>query len=317
MIFAIESEGWLAERMSWINDVYGQKAVAPLDWRKVLPRKIYAELERVECSQPWFEVYKIKPDVYAFYEPGQFEEVLSYLVLGKENAALIDTGCGIGNMKRLAEEFTKLPIKVVNTHSHYDHVAQNYLFTDTAMFDAPNARQTSKIGYSMTEMSRLLAEGMLSKPLPKELDVENYHVPPFTVTRWLKNGDTIDLGDKTLEVIHTPGHSPDSICLLDRTAGLFWTGDTFYPGPIYLHLPGSDLDAFINSYATMIALSPHYERLTPSHNEPWVEKNILKQVMEAAQGIRDGRAAYIEDMDEGTKVRKYQFNRFSIITKAH
>jgi glyoxylase-like metal-dependent hydrolase (beta-lactamase superfamily II) len=301
--------------MSWIRDVYGRKSVAPPDWRKVLPRKIYSELESVESSQPWFEVYKIKRDLYAFYEPGQFEEVLSYLVLGKKNAALIDTGCGIGNVKRLAEEFTELPIKVVNTHSHYDHVAQNHLFTDIAMFDAPNARQASKAGYNTTEMSRLLTEEMLSKSLPENFDVRNYHVPPFAVTSWLKNRDTIDLGDRNLEVIHTPGHSPDSICLLDRAAGLLWTGDTFYRGAIYLHLPGSDLDAFINSYAEMIELSPHYERLMPSHNEPCVEKNILEQVMRAAEDIRAGRGDYVEDTDEGKKVRRYNFSQFSIITK--
>jgi len=191
-----------------------------------LPRKIYSELERVECSQPWFEVYRIKRDVYAFYEPGQFEEVLSYLVLGKKSAALIDTGCGIGNVKRLAEEFTKLPIKVVNTHSHYDHVAQNHLFTDIAMFDAPNARQASKSGYSITEMSRILAEGMLSKPLPKDFDAEKYHVPPFTVTSWWKNGAIIALGDRTLEVVHTPGHTPGSIALLDEQRKVLFSGDT-------------------------------------------------------------------------------------------
>ncbi len=302
--------------MSWIKEVYGRRTVAPFDWRKVLPRKIYSELERVECSQPWFEVYRIKRDVYAFYEPGQFEEVLSYLVLGKKNAALIDTGCGIGNVKRLTEELTKLPVKVVNTHSHYDHVAQDHLFTDTAMFDAPNARQASKVGYSVMEMSHLLAEGMLSKPLPKDFDAEIYHVPPFTVTWWLKDGDIIDLGDRGLEVIHTPGHSPDSICLLDKRASLLWTGDTFYPGAIYLHLPGSDLDAFINSYARMIELSPQYERLAPSHNEPWVEKSMLEHVMRAAQEVRMEKGKYIEDTDEDTKVRKYKFNRFSIVTKA-
>ena len=97
---------------------------------------------------------------------------------------------------------------------------------------------------------------------------------------------------------HTPGHSPDSICLLDRTAGLLWTGDTFYPGPIYLHLPGSDLDAFINSYAKdNLGALRDYERLTPSHNETWVEKNILKRVMEAAQEIRAGMGDYVEDYE--------------------
>jgi len=302
--------------MGWLSDVYGRTIVAPIDWRKTLPRKIYSELQKLESSQSWFEVYKIEPDVYVFYEPGQFEEVISYLVLGKKKAVLIDTGCGIGNVKKLAEEFTQLPIMIANTHSHYDHVAQNYMFSEVAIFDTPNARQAAKNGYSKTEMSHLLAEGMLWKPLPEDFDAENYHVRPFTVTWWLKDNDIIDLGDRKLEVVHTPGHSPDSICLLDRDAKLLWTGDTFYTGAIYIHLPGSDLDAFINSYEKMIALSPFYEKLMPSHNEPWVSKAILDEVLEAAQDIRAGEGEYIEAIEEKIKIRRYEYPRFSIITKA-
>jgi len=290
--------------------------VVPTGWWKALPRKIYSELQKLESSQSWFEVYKIDPQVYVFYEPGQFEEAISYLVVGEEKAVLIDTGCGIGNVKTLAEEFTQLPIMVVNTHSHYDHIAQNHLFDEVAIFDAPNARQAAKKGYSKTEMAQLLAEGMLWKPLPEDFDPRNYHVPPFTVTWWLKDGDVIDLGNRKLEVIHTPGHSPDSICLLDRDARLFWTGDTFYTGAIYIHLPGSNLDAFINSYEKMIALSPLYERLMPSHNEPWVEKAILERVLGAARDIRAGKAEYIEGIDEGTRIRRYEYPRFAITTKA-
>jgi glyoxylase-like metal-dependent hydrolase (beta-lactamase superfamily II) len=290
--------------------------VAPRDWWKALPRQSYANLHRLESNQPWFEVYKVEPNVYVFYEAGQFEEVISYLVVGRKKAALIDTGCGIGNVKRLAEEFTQLPLMVVNTHSHYDHIAQNYMFHEIALFDAPNARQASRNGYNRAEMSRLLEKGMLWKPLPRHFDAENYHVPPFTVTRWLKNNDVIDLGERSLEVFHTPGHTPDSICLLDRDAKLFWTGDTYYPSAIYVHLPGSDLAAFINSYEKMIALSPLYEKLMPSHNETWIEKTRLKQVLEAARDIRAGKATYIEGVDRETRVRRYQYNDFAIITEA-
>lgn len=281
-----------------------------------MPRKIYSELQKVESGQPWFEVYRIEPDIYVFYEPGQFEEVISYLVIGKEKAALIDTGCGIGNVKTLAEEFTKLPVMIVNTHSHYDHIAQNYLFDQVAIFDAPNARKAAENGCSDTEMSHLLAEGMLWKPLPENFDPRNYRVPPFTVTRWLKDGDIIDLGERKLEILHTPGHSPDSICLLDKDAELFWTGDTFYTGAVYIHLPGSDLNAFINSYERMIALSLLYEKLMPSHNEPWVDKAILQEVLQAAEDIRAGKAEYIEGADEETRIRRYEYGRFAIISKA-
>ena len=293
-----------------------KKIAAPIDWWKALPREIYLDLQKLESSQSWFEVYKIEPGVYVFYEPGQFEEVISYLVTGKEKAALIDTGCGIGNVRTLAEEFTQLPIMIVNTHSHYDHIAQNYMFDQVAIFDAPNARQAAENGCSKAEMARLLAKEMLWKPLPENFDQGSYHVPPFTVTWWLKDGDIIDLGDRKLEVLHTPGHSPDSICLLDKEARLFWTGDMFYTGAIYIHLPGADLDAFIASYERMIALFPLYEKLMPSHNEPWVDKTALEEVLQAAQDIRAGKADHIEIIDEETEVRRYEYDRFAIIMKA-
>ena len=291
--------------------------VSPPDWWRALPRKIYSELQKLESSQPWFEVYKIEPDIFVFYEPGQFEEVISYLVVGKEKAALIDTGLGIGNMKTLAEQFTKLPIVVVNTHRHYDHIGQNYMFSEVAIFDAPSARQAAENGCSKAEMSPLLAKGMLSKPLPDDFDPGNYHVPPFKVTRWLKDSDIIDLGNRKLEVLHTPGHSSDSICLLDKNARLLWTGDIFYTGAIYLHLLDSDLDAFIRSYERMIALFPSYERLMPSHNEPWVKKSMLEEVLEAVRKIRTDEAEYVEGMDEDTKIRRYEYASFSIITRAY
>ena len=189
------------------------------------------------------------------------------------------------------------------------------MFDEIALFDAPNARQVADNGYSKAEMSRLLVKGMLWKTLPTDFDSENYHVPPFTVTSWLKDGDIIDLGDRKLEVIHTPGHSPDSICLLDREAKLLWTGDTFYTGAIFVHLPGSDLDIFINSYEKLIALSRLYERLMPSHNEPWVDKAIVEEVLEGAREIRAGGTGYTEDLG-GTRIRRYDYSRFSIITKA-
>ena len=301
-----------------MNPIKNENAdvVRPAKWWEKLPRPVYAKLKRVESSQPWFEVYKVEPDIYVFYEPGQFEEALSYLVLGKNKAALIDTGCGIGNIKALAEDYTKLPIMVVNTHSHNDHIAQNYMFEEVAIFDAPNSRRAAKNGCTREEMARLIREGNLWKPLPEDFNPKDYHVPPFNVTRWLKEGDVIDLGGRKLKVYHTPGHSPDSICLLEADARLFWTGDLFYTGAIYTYLEGGDIDAFIRSYRKMIDLSSKYDKLMPSHNEPWIEKEILNDVLKAAQDIKAGGGKYVEGMEGNTKIRRYNYQRFAIITKA-
>ncbi len=293
-----------------------RRVVVPSKWWEILPRKVYSKLEKVETSQPWFEVYKIDPGVYVIYEPGQFEEAISYLVLGKRRAALIDTGCGIGDIRALVREFTSLPIAVVNTHSHNDHIAQNYDFDEVAIYDDPRSREAAKKGCSHEEMAHLITEGMTWKPLPEGFNPETYYVPPFKVTRWLRDGDVVDLGGSRLEVFHTPGHSPDSICLLDRGARLLWTGDLFYTGGIYTYLPGGDVDAFINSYRRIIGLSNLYDRLMPSHNEPWVEKGILSQVLKAVEDIRAGRAKkYIEGLDGKLRVRRYNYERFSIITR--
>ena len=71
-------------------------AVQPDAWYEALPRPQYATLEAVEQPDPWFSVYRLPHDVYAIYEPGHFQEVISYLVLGGEKALLIDTGMGMG-----------------------------------------------------------------------------------------------------------------------------------------------------------------------------------------------------------------------------
>jgi glyoxylase-like metal-dependent hydrolase (beta-lactamase superfamily II) len=293
-----------------MDEGYKGNVVTPPRWWESLPRPAYAQLEGIESSQSWFEVYRVGPDVYVFYEPGQFEEVISYLVLGEEKAAVVDTGCGIGNIKALAEEFTSLPLTVVNTHSHYDHVAQNYLFDEIAIFDDPMARETAGKGYTHKKMMKVLEDGKVWKPLPEEFKPDEYHVPPFKVTRWLRNGDIVDLGGRELEVFHTPGHSPDSVCLLDRDARLFWTGDIFYTGAIYTYLPGGDLNQFIESYKLMIDLFPHYDMLMPSHNEPYIEKEILRKVLQAAEDIRAGRGEYIKGK-EG--IRRYNYSKFALI----
>ncbi|HKF39858.1 MAG TPA: hypothetical protein VKB21_02165, partial [Candidatus Acidoferrum sp.] len=68
------------------------------DWCKLLPHPEYKHLERVRLSDPWFEVYRVAPDIFAIYEPHQAEEVISYLILGQQRAILFDTGMGISDI---------------------------------------------------------------------------------------------------------------------------------------------------------------------------------------------------------------------------
>jgi glyoxylase-like metal-dependent hydrolase (beta-lactamase superfamily II) len=291
--------------------------IVPEKWYEKLPREAWSNYEKIDQPDKWFEVYKLTDTVYAIYEDGQFEEVISYLVIGEEKAALIDTGNGIGNIKKLVTGLTDLPVIVVNTHTHGDHIGGNHQFKEVMALETEFSKKRAEKGQTREQMGHYLDEGMVWKPFPGYFDEEKWSIKPFTVTRWLHDGDEIDLGNRILEVIHTPGHSPDSICLLDRENELFWTGDSFYPAPIYVYAPTTSLDQFIDSFSKMVELMPHYEWVIPSHNEPKIEKHLIKECYEAAKSIRDGTAGeYSEGVAAGVKVHRYDYDRFSLVVRA-
>ena len=303
--------------MAYSNDTENN-IIVPEKWYEKLPREAWERYPKVEQPDDWFEVYNLTTNVYAIYEDGQFEEVISYLVLGDERGALIDTGNGIGDISALVERLTDLPVLVVNTHTHGDHIGGNHQFEEVAVYETDFSKERAEKGQTREQMGHFLDDDMVWKEFPDYFDKEAWRIKPFKVTRWLKEGDIIDLGGRTLEIIHTPGHSPDSVCILDRENSLFWTGDTFYPAPIYIYSPTTSLDQFIESFGKMVELMPQYDWVMPSHNEPRIEKELIRECYEAAKSIKAGTAGkYSEGVAAGIKVHRYDYDRFSLIVRAN
>jgi len=142
-------------------------AAAPQDrkpaWCKPLPRPEYKSLERVKVYDPWFEVYKVAPHTFAIYEPHQSEETIGYLILGSQKAMLLDTGMGIGDVHKVVMELIKnggtndggpskfgasgnppLQVIVLNSHTHDDHVGDNWQFDTLYSMDTGFSRQNAK-----------------------------------------------------------------------------------------------------------------------------------------------------------------------------
>ena len=256
------------------------------DWCRQLPRPQYKHLARVHSAEPWFEIYRVAPGVFAIYEPHQFEEVISFLILGQKRAALFDTGMGIDDIKRVVQSFTSLPIIVLNSHTHNDHVGGNWQFNEIYGMDTEFTRTNAK--GSSDDAQAELAPGSLCGQWPAGFDPKTYATRPFRISRWIHDGDTVDLGGRTLEVIATPGHTPDAICLLDRKDGLLFTGDTYYAGPIWLYRPETDLDAYVRSVARIAALAPALHLLLPSHNVPVDDPSQLPKLATAIKKVRAG-----------------------------
>jgi glyoxylase-like metal-dependent hydrolase (beta-lactamase superfamily II) len=257
------------------------------DWCKALPRPEYKSLERVLPNDPWFEVYKVSPGVFAIYEPHQAEEVISYLIVGTKQALLFDTGMGIANIRKVVTQLTSRPVVVLNSHTHNDHVGGNPLFTFVYGMDTDFTRQNAK--GSRDDAQEELAAGMICGSLPKGFDPKTYVTKPWHVSLFVHNGFKINLGGRTLEIISTPGHTPDAICLIDRANGQLFTGDTYYPAPIWLYRPETDLDAYVASVKKLASLAPQIKLVLGAHNVPVAEPSILAKLVTAIEEVRAGK----------------------------
>jgi glyoxylase-like metal-dependent hydrolase (beta-lactamase superfamily II) len=273
---------------------------------------VYASLKKVETGQEWFEVYRLTPDTYAIYEPFQFEEAISFLAIGTERAVVIDTGTGIGDLKQVVTELTELPVSVVNTHTHWDHIGSNFQFEETACFNDQDCVRKLREGAENARLLPSVTGDSIWKPLPEEFDAATWSIPPVEPTVLLEDGDLIALGERNLEVIYTPGHSPGSICLLDSKNRILFTGDTFFPGPLYAYPEDVDVDDYIASLGKLNSRIDEYDYLCSGHNDPWVKSEVIARVVKAFQDILDGKGEYKED--EG--IRRYYFDGFDILIRS-
>jgi glyoxylase-like metal-dependent hydrolase (beta-lactamase superfamily II) len=287
-------------------------AAAGERWCDRLPRAAYASLERVPVSDDWFQVYRVSKDVFAIYEPYQFQEVISYLIVGSKSALLFDTGMGIGRIRPVVEQLTSRPVRVLNSHTHFDHVGGNADFDVVLGSDSEYTRH-SAAGMAHEAVEGEVAPDALCRPLPTGVDAESYRIRPFEISQFLRDGALLDLGDRRLELIAVPGHTPDSVALLDRAAGLLWTGDSFYEGPIWLFVPETDLDAYRRSVRRLAELVPKLRLLLPAHNTPVAEPRRLIQLAAAIDALRAGTVT--PHPQDGDRV-EYEFDGFSLLLRA-
>jgi glyoxylase-like metal-dependent hydrolase (beta-lactamase superfamily II) len=259
------------------------------EWCRALPRPEYKNLERIASSDPWFEVYRVAPHTFAIYEPHQSEETISYLIVGNKKALLFDTGMGIGDLRRVTSALTQLPVVVVNSHTHNDHVGDNWQFDTVYGMDTDFTRANAK--GSRDDAQAEIAPGEICGNLPVSFDPKNYATRPWKIASYMRDSDHIDLGNRTIEIIATPGHTPDAISLLDRAGGLLFTGDTYYPAPIWLFRPETDLAAYAASTRRLAALAPQVRTVLGAHNVPVADPAVLPRLVIAFEAVRQGKVA--------------------------
>jgi glyoxylase-like metal-dependent hydrolase (beta-lactamase superfamily II) len=303
--------------------------VQPKGWQAALPRPEYKSYKPIQAANnSWYEIYEVLPGVFALYEPGHFQEVISYLITGTKKALLWDTGMGFAPIRPVVEALTQLPVIVVNSHLHFDHVGGNWEFDQVLAYPDPTVAARSKQGYGEALLNPMLAGDSLAKPLPAGFDANHFIIKPWQhkplqinasasqeSASSLFTGQQFDLGGRSLEVLHTPGHTADSIMLLDKQQRILFTGDTVYPAALYAHyhcdqFGNSSLNTYAKTMHNLVKLMPTLDHLCCSHNVPLACPELLKEIAAAFEQIKGKKVSGRPDSDG---LLRFEFPGFAII----
>lgn len=253
-------------------------------------------------AAPQFQVNEYNPDLYILRESGcsNYEKPFLYLLFGSRRALLLDTGAGETDVALVVDgivrEWAKrrgiglLPLVVAHTHAHGDHIAGDGQFAGRADVTvvAPNVDAVKAF---------------------------------FGFKNWPNDVVTFDLGTRTLDVMPIPGHEPSSIALYDRQTGILFTGDSLYPGRLYVRdaaafrLSVARLVEFTNGKIVTHVLGNHIEQQrTPYQDYP------VGTVYQPDEHVLELGRAHLLELDDalahmGAGLRRAAYRDFTIWPK--
>lgn len=236
----------------------------------VLPISLFAQQDRSNLK----EVFKNEELTISLIEKGTWvvetsDRTSMYILEGKKRAMLIDTGTKCEGLDDIVRKITDKPLDVVITHNHPDHAGNIQYFDEVHMHPAD----------SLIEL----------------------RLPYYGKFNWLKDGDTFDLGGRTIVAYHLPGHTPGSIVLVDRSIHAAFTGDTFGSGLVWMQLrPHIAMTVYHESCVRMekIMKEQNLTKLYVGHY-PHVNRTLDMQYMvgmkDLAKQLSEGNTAGAKD----------------------
>lgn len=244
-----------------------------------------ATLAKGRMVDDYFAVQDLGDGVFAIGEPRYYQQNYAYLILGDRRALLFDSGTGTRDISPVVASLTHLPVTVMVSHLHFDHLGGIAPFHHIAMIDLPVTRADVSGGVFMP--GRYEFGGLADKRMR----------PSLHVSEWIKPGDIIDLGGRKLQVLSTPGHTPSSVSLYDAAGKRLFTGDYIYPTTIYAFGVGASRGAYHATAQRLLATIPPDTILWTAHccrkgegiSAPWLSMKDLRDLDAALMDVKAGR----------------------------
>lgn len=276
----------------------------------------------MNATTDWYDVEKVADHAYRIIEGERYG---MYLLRGTDRSILIDAGIGIGDLPSLVQSLVDTPVTLVLTHGHWDHIGSAADFNTVLINEhelSPDGRLTidARSDDFVDRPAQFVDQWKdQGNAFPDDFDPATYTINPVTEPTHITDGDSIALGDRELEVIHTPGHAPGHCVLLDRSAHDLYGGDIVHGGAgLYIHFTGCRVDDYIDSFEHLISLRDDgtFTRLLTGHNSPFHrdELDILDRLQRGLIEIKnDSRDYTIEDTQWG-RARIYDIDGSPVYT---
>ena len=229
-------------------------AIFSQTWLKKTERGCGGEPEM--DARRWFRKRRLTDALTVLDEPyvhAFFRANIHHLV-GRDRDLVLDTGMGLARLSDALDLTPGKPVIALATHIHVDHVGSLHEFAERAGPDySARSFETMDDGKTYADQFRALDEPVAEAP-HEQWNAAAYRLTPARLTTRLFEGDVVDLGDRRFRVLHLPGHSPDSIGLLDEADGLFFSGDAIYDDQLVDDLPDSDPSVYRETMARIMEL---------------------------------------------------------------
>lgn len=183
--------------------------------------------------QDWYRIEKSGDDVTYICEPHieEFYRCNIWHVRGRDRDMLVDSGMGVVSLREWVPLVSERALTAVASHTHFDHIGCHHEFADRCVHEA-EAHILADPANPATLADPYVTDDIFTQLPPLPYRSADYSVKSAPATRLLTGGDRIDLGDRSFEVIHTPGHSPGGIALWEAATGILFSGDIVYDGPL-------------------------------------------------------------------------------------
>jgi len=234
-------------------------------------------------NSEWFNLNEIKDGVWFISDKTGAN---CYLVEGDTKSLLIDTGWGLADLSELVGSITSLPVNVVFTHGHPDHVNGAFQFSD--LYIKSEDKKLMEMFYVKETREQII--NRFREILPSDFSIDGWVSAHITDPSPVSDGYIFDLGNRKLKVIECPGHTAGSICLLDIKDGILFSGDSLLAKPVLMNLETSlGLKTYLKSIKYVNTFADDFNIILSGHDDKPVDPIVIGELINGVSDIIHGK----------------------------